>query len=632
MSATGHNGFQGESVAYPPPVPPPDSPAAKPAPIADSMPGVPEELKQLEQWVVWKYEPRNGKRAKTPYDPRSHSRSDATDLSKWASYDQAAAVVSRYDGLGLVVAPPYVVIDLDNCRDPQIGETEAWAQAIITELSSYTELSPSGKGFHIWVRATLPKGQRRAGRVEMYSEKRYLTITGKRLTEFSENIESRDLSSLHSRLTTLDPALKKRPQSVKSADTVASKFDRLMAGEWEGRYDSPSEADLALCSILARKHNCDPQEIDRAFRRSGLYRPKWEERQDYRDRTIQKAIEQISCPDNGQHESQEARDGSGGSPPVVEIIDWRPTFKSYDQMEQGELEFLVSDFLPHGVTFIGGLPGAGKTWFALSLAKALVTGQPFLGHYAVPAPVPVLYLIPEVGERAFRSRLETIRLTKAGDRFLCRTMKDGFHSLNQSELLAAVKALEPVVVLDSAIRFSTADDENSATDNRQLSNSIFGLLFAGAKGVLGLHHATKASKNEKLDLENALRGTGDLGAICDAAWGLQCLDEASLTISVQCIKARDFEMPPQFKIMGRPYIGSKGDFVRVETLHAEQLDAQTIAFDEFIRKDPSVDYRAIHRVLGFPTKQIKAIADRAGWVKGKKMGKWERTQQSTIWG
>jgi RecA-family ATPase len=75
-------------------------------------------------------------------------------------------------------------------------------------------------------------------------------------------------------------------------------------------------------------------------------------------------------------------------------------------MERGELEFLISDFLPRGVTFIGGLPGAGKTWFALSLVKALVTGVPFLGRYAVPARVPVLYLIPEVGERAFRSRLE----------------------------------------------------------------------------------------------------------------------------------------------------------------------------------------------------------------------------------
>src|SRR5580658_3356688 len=105
MSTTGQNEFQGESLAYPPPVPPPDNPAAKPAPLADPMLSVPAELKQLERWVVWKYEERDGKPAKTPYDPRSKSRCDATDPSKWASYDEAASVMSQYDGLGLVVAP-----------------------------------------------------------------------------------------------------------------------------------------------------------------------------------------------------------------------------------------------------------------------------------------------------------------------------------------------------------------------------------------------------------------------------------------------------------------------------------------------------------------------------------------------
>ena len=194
MSTASQNGIQGESLAYPPPVPPPDNPMAKPAPIADSLPGSPE-LKELDQWVVWKYEARNGKPAKTPYDPRSKSRCNATDPGKWASYDEAVSVVSQYRGLGLVVAPPYVAIDLDNCRDPQSGETEAWAQEIITELNSYTELSPSGKGFHIWVRATLPDGRRRAGRVEMYSEKRYFTVTGKRVPESSTGIQDRDLTS-----------------------------------------------------------------------------------------------------------------------------------------------------------------------------------------------------------------------------------------------------------------------------------------------------------------------------------------------------------------------------------------------------------------------------------------------------
>ena len=189
-----------------------------------------------------------------------------------------------------MIAAPYVGIDLDKCRDPETGKIEPWAEAIIRELDSYTELSPSGRGFHIWVRGTLPQGPRRAGRVEMYDNGRYFTVTGNHFEGTPKTIEERDLSSLHSRLATLDPANKKPPKSVTSADTGVSRFESLMTGGWEGLYPSQSEADLALCVMLARKHDCDPQKIDAEFRRSGLYRDKWE-RQDYRDRTIKKAIE-----------------------------------------------------------------------------------------------------------------------------------------------------------------------------------------------------------------------------------------------------------------------------------------------------------------------------------------------------
>jgi putative DNA primase/helicase len=66
------------------------------------------------------------------------------------------------------------------------------------------------------------------------------------------------------------------------------KFAQLWAGELDG-YGSQSEADLALCSLLAF-YSQDPAQLDRLFRRSGLMRAKWE-RADYRDQTINRAIE-----------------------------------------------------------------------------------------------------------------------------------------------------------------------------------------------------------------------------------------------------------------------------------------------------------------------------------------------------
>ena len=63
---------------------------------------------------------------------------------------------------------------------------------------------------------------------------------------------------------------------------------RLWGGDASGYGSDPSRADLALCSRLAR-HTGDAAQVDRLFRRSGLYRPKWE-RSDYRERTLARAL------------------------------------------------------------------------------------------------------------------------------------------------------------------------------------------------------------------------------------------------------------------------------------------------------------------------------------------------------
>ena len=579
----------------------------------DPYPAFPAELKALPNFVVWNYELRNGKPTKVPTNPDNFRRADCTDTRTWSTYENALAGSTLSEGIGCVITSPYVAVDLDKCRDPKTRETEPWARQILDELNSYSEISPSGRGFHIWVRSSLPNGRRRVGRVEMYDKARYFTVTGNQVADTSPNIEVRDLTSLHSRLETLDPqniTTSPTKQVESRGSSPSSKLESLIAGRWQGLYTSQSEADSALCVMLARKHDCDVAIIAAEFRKSGLYREKWD-RQDYRDRTIENAIDLVkkdTRPPSGPQDKAENADA----------LNWRSSFKSYSEMEPGEPQFLIKNFLPYGVTFVGGLPGSGKTWLCLSMAKALTTGQKFLGHYEVPAPAPVLYLIPEVGERSFRARLDKMRLTTAGDWFICRTMKDGICSLNEGRLIAAVKALKPVVILDTAIRFSTADSENSATDNRQLTNGIFGLLKAGARGVIGNHHATKASaKQSQLSLETALRGSGDIGAICDAAWGLQCTKEEELEIRVKCVKARDFEPESAFRIMGRPYINKNGDFVMIDALHSQDQHARGDALVKAIQDNPKATYRQLTAACGIPLKQIRDRAQNAGWNKKK---------------
>lgn len=62
---------------------------------------------------------------------------------------------------------------------------------------------------------------------------------------------------------------------------------------WEEGYASTSEADLALCCILAFWTGGDYHKIDKLFRLSDRMRPKWE-RKDYRHDTIMKALGQVT--------------------------------------------------------------------------------------------------------------------------------------------------------------------------------------------------------------------------------------------------------------------------------------------------------------------------------------------------
>ena len=54
---------------------------------------IPEELKTLEQWVVWKKEERGGKITKVPYNPSTPKRkAQSTDPSTWGTSQEPCQV------------------------------------------------------------------------------------------------------------------------------------------------------------------------------------------------------------------------------------------------------------------------------------------------------------------------------------------------------------------------------------------------------------------------------------------------------------------------------------------------------------------------------------------------------------
>lgn len=289
----------------------------------------PAELRTLPQWVNWRFEQRKGKKTKVLYDPKTRRAASSTDPSTWATYEQAVASFEEaakapnpFDGVGFVFAErdPYCGIDLD-WKGAQDEGIPLEAQTLIDRFGSYAELSPSGRGCHIIIRAALPPGGNRRNlsdtvELEVYDSGRYFTVTGRHLGDTPLTVEDRqgELERLHAELfppkpkTQTQPARPPQRMSLSDAELLERMFrakngavmHRLWNGD-AGDYRHPdgspdrSRADMALCSSLYFWTQGDLARVDALFRQSGLMRDKWDERH-YADGSTygQKTLERLA--------------------------------------------------------------------------------------------------------------------------------------------------------------------------------------------------------------------------------------------------------------------------------------------------------------------------------------------------
>lgn len=288
---------------------------------------IPQELITRNQWVCWRLTPdkSGGKDRKMPFDPKTGKAAKSNDTSTWGTYDSAAEALDHYGytGIGYMFSADdgYVGVDIDHCYDPQKHEFSEMAKAIIEHQATYTEFSPSGTGVHLLFKGQKPKGGCRNTQtgVEMYDGGRYFTVTGRQVPGTPDIIaeDNGALAWIHSMYikppgksngeTKKGSKKKKRDTSEKLTDEeVLEKalsagdnglFASLYEGNWQDKYGSQSEADMALCMKLAFWTAKDAEQMDRLFRASRLMRDKWDEahRSDgttYGQETIAKAIEQ----------------------------------------------------------------------------------------------------------------------------------------------------------------------------------------------------------------------------------------------------------------------------------------------------------------------------------------------------
>lgn len=274
---------------------------------------VPPQLQVYPNWVC-------GGVNKEPYDPKTGKLAEADNPATWGTYEQVLKYFNSHRNNGTrtlgfeMSESPFTAIDMDHVRNPETGSIEPWAIEIIRGLDSYTEISPSDTGIRIFVTSEedFPYFNRKKGglgpdkqALEVSNGRKYFSVTGNHLDGTPIHIAYRP-EELKKIINQYFPAKEPeapsgpRPQSPIGDDDIIDRasrakngatFRQLWAGDWQGAgYPSQSEADMALCCHLAFYTGNDAARIDRHFRKSGLFRDKWD-REDYRTQTINRAIE-----------------------------------------------------------------------------------------------------------------------------------------------------------------------------------------------------------------------------------------------------------------------------------------------------------------------------------------------------
>ncbi len=218
---------------------------------------IPDALKEYAHWVGHKYQMRAGKPTKVPINPDMGSFAQVDAPSTWGTFEAALARYrrDRLAGIGYVLSPmaPFSFADFDRCRDRETGAIDADVQEIVAMLDSYSEISPSGTGVHVIIKANLPGNRNRIGKIEMYGTLRFVTITGHRLPDTPATINERQpqLDTLYRRLF--------GEAEMRPAPTDSTIVETTLPGDalWQWAYPRLSARMMRVANLDDTQYNGD---------------------------------------------------------------------------------------------------------------------------------------------------------------------------------------------------------------------------------------------------------------------------------------------------------------------------------------------------------------------------------------
>jgi AAA domain-containing protein len=426
-------------------------------------------LRARPQWVIWRLTWRAGW-TKPPFrcdDP--HRFASSADPSSWSSYEAAAAAAAAGDGITYVLTPeePFAAVDIDHVCDPVTGTIETWAQRLLDQAShTYVEVSPSGCGLRIWGTAKGEELHRKfeldTAALELFRRTRKpLTVTGLQLGN------SQQLGPIDALLDRAVIWAQQYRQKLSRAKPASSSVTAGMAAQYsiaeiekivrEGAPDGANRSDTfhaivghylgcgwsveQIVAVLEEhsdgiggRYLAESRLAGEVERSAKKYRPleqqpelwstNWKQESEPHRPELELAPEPEPELEQNREPEPEPEPESGPEPepepepefeedPPGAEPELPPMFAHGDPDPRPVKRWTIRKLMPAcGCGLLSGQWGTFKSFMALEIAAAVMTGQP-INTYTMQRQCGVLFL-PAEGADEMRVRLEALVREKCG--------------------------------------------------------------------------------------------------------------------------------------------------------------------------------------------------------------------------
>ena len=505
-----------------------------------------ERFGNESRWVNWRLETVDGRVTKVPYSV-ANVKASSTDPPTWSNYDSASLASNK---IGIIFTPDKKLlgIDLDHFfRDGcLVGDNRELVADIITEADTYTEISPSGEGFHLFLEVAEPfspvankkdmvdsDGVKRG--YECYTSGRFFTVTGvpygevrpirvvsvpeaNRLLSLIGYPWGRDKVNNIEKASTEELANDEQVLERMFCSANGEAAERLYNGDITQNDNDHSSADMSLCSRLSFWTGRNATQIERIWLGSPLgKREKTQKRKDYRERTIKNAISK--CED--VYPWPVVKKGAETS----EIVLTKPVIKESEGLvllsdlavPVYENQWIWNGYLSRSkITMLFATWKAGKTTFYTHLLRSIERGDVFVGSETKKTKV---LIISEEDPQTWVQRRDAYSFGTTiflqSQPFNTRpTSKEWSEYMSRMATLCVENEIA-LVVIDTLANLWPVDNENDAA---KVVEGLQPLREFTKKNIaiLAIHHPKKEFDN----IDNAMRGSGAFGGFCDAYMGL----------------------------------------------------------------------------------------------------------------